>query len=84
MPRNITLEDRLVGAYFPWEPGDQELENTMQKYWQIGVHVAWEPGNQKHRYFALKHWLLGAYSPWDPGGQEFCGKLQSSCLQSAR
>jgi hypothetical protein len=77
MPINITLEDRLLGVYFPWEPSDQESENTMQKYWLIGVHVAWEPGDQKHRYIALKHWPLGAYFPWDPGGQELCTKLQS-------
>jgi hypothetical protein len=77
MPRNITLEDRLLGVYFPWELGDQEPRITVKKYWLIGVHVAWELGDQKHRYIALKLWPFGTYFLWDPGGQKLCSKLQS-------
>jgi hypothetical protein len=50
MPKNITLEDQLLGVYFPWEPGDQVPKITMQLYQMIGVHVAWEPGDKKHIY----------------------------------
>jgi hypothetical protein len=46
MPRNITLEDQLLGLYFPRELGDQVAKITMQKYWLIGVHVSWEPSDQ--------------------------------------
>jgi hypothetical protein len=77
MPRNITLEDQLLGVYFPWELGDQVAKITMQKYWLIKVHVSWEPSDQKHKYIALKHWPLGTYFPWDPEGQEWCTKLYS-------
>jgi hypothetical protein len=77
VPRNITLEDRLLGVCFPWEPGDHEPKITMQKYWLIGVHVAWEPGDKEHIYIALKLWPLRTYFPRDPGGQELCTNFKA-------
>jgi hypothetical protein len=77
MPRNITLEDRLLWSISSMGAGDQVPKITMQKYWLIGVHVAWEPGDKKHRYITLKHWPLVTYFPWDPGGKEWCTKLES-------
>jgi hypothetical protein len=60
MPKNITLEDWLLRVYFPWEPSDQEPENTIQKYGLIGVRVAWEPGDQKTQIYYLE-----ALSTWN-------------------
>ena len=47
LPRRIAQEYQLLGSYFPWEPGDQELNNIGQKYRPFGIYFPWDPGGQK-------------------------------------
>ena len=46
-PKNIIQEYRLLGIYFSWKPGDQELNNMGQKYWPFGIYFPWDPGRQE-------------------------------------
>ena len=45
--RSIIQEYRLLGIYFSWKPGDQELNNIGQKYRPFGIYFPWDPGRQE-------------------------------------
>lgn len=46
LPGRIAQESRLLGYYFPWEPGDQKLKNIAQKDRLLGDYFPWDPGGQ--------------------------------------